>query len=130
MQRDHNAGARGVGLHGTGLSCGVDDATNAMLPAPLRSTRADSLLRFMRVESTGVASFTLFAPLGPGAGLTAFHQETKQRRSFNCGTGDFIVQPLTVASHIRQYDGLPLCASHPMPDSDGGETPPRSCGGE
>ena len=84
-----------------GLSCSINDASNAMLPPPLRSNRADSLLRFMRVESTGVATWTLFAPLGPGAGLTAFHQETKQRRSFNLGSGDFIVQPLAVASHVR-----------------------------
>lgn len=84
-----------------GLSCAFNDATNAVLPPPLRSSRGDSLLRFMRVESTGVASFTLFAPLGPGTGLTSFHQETKQRRSFNMGTGDFIIQPLAVASHVR-----------------------------
>lgn len=80
----------------------MNDVTNTMLPAPLRSSRGDSLLRFMRVESTGVASFTLFAPLGPGTGLTAFHQETKQRRSFNCGSGDFIAQPLATPDNIRR----------------------------
>ncbi|KAK9803862.1 hypothetical protein WJX73_009944 [Symbiochloris irregularis] len=89
-----------------GLSCAVNDATNAMLPAPLRSCRGDSLLRFMRVESTGVATYTLFAPMGPATGLTAFHQETKQRRSFNCGTGDFIIQPLAVESHVRKLERL------------------------
>ncbi|KAK9807920.1 hypothetical protein WJX73_002288 [Symbiochloris irregularis] len=89
-----------------GLSCAVNDATNAMLPAPLRSCRGDSLLRFMRVESTGVATFTLFAPMGPATGLTAFHQETKQRRSFNCGTGDLIMQPLAVEAHVRKLERL------------------------
>ena len=49
----------------------------------------------------GVASFTLFAPLGPGSTLTAFHRETKQRRSFNCGSQDFIIQPLAVEAELR-----------------------------
>ena len=48
-----------------------------------------------------VASFTLFAALGPGSVLTAFHRETKLRRSFNCGSGDFIMQPLAIESELR-----------------------------
>ncbi|DBA98053.1 TPA: hypothetical protein ACH3X3_012881 [Trebouxia sp. C0006] len=33
-----------------------------------------------------------------------FHQETKKRRSFNCGTGDFIVQPLCTADNVRKLE--------------------------
>ena len=48
-----------------------------------------------------VATFTLFAPIGPGPVLTAFHRESKSRRSLNCGSGDLIIQPLAVESELR-----------------------------
>ncbi|KAL0045002.1 hypothetical protein WJX82_004834 [Trebouxia sp. C0006] len=87
-----------------GLCCGVDQAVNAMLPAAMRSDRAGSLFKQMCVESTGTASFTFFAPCGQASNLTAFHQETKKRRSWNCGCGDFIVQPLSTAASVRQVE--------------------------
>ena len=83
------------------MCCGVDQAVNAMLPAAMRSDRAGSLFKQMCVESTGTASFTFFAPCGQAPNLTAFHQETKKRRSWNCGSGDFIVQPLSTAASVR-----------------------------
>jgi len=55
----------------------------------------------MCVESNGAASFTLFAACGLATNITPFHQETKKRRSFNCGAGDFIVQPLCTADNVR-----------------------------
>ncbi len=73
----------------TGLWCGVDQKVNAMLPQP------------MCVESTGTASFTMFAPISQATNITPFHQETKKRRSWNCGSGDFIVQPLSTADSVR-----------------------------
>ncbi|DBB05775.1 TPA: hypothetical protein ACH3X1_012371 [Trebouxia sp. C0004] len=87
-----------------GLCCGVDQAVNGMLPAVMRSNRAGSLFKQMCVESTGTASFTFFAPCGQAPNLTAFHQETKKRRSWNCGCGDFIVQPLSTAASVRQVE--------------------------
>lgn len=84
-----------------GLCCGVDQAVNSMLPQPMRSDRPGSLFKHLCVESTGTASFTLFAPIGQACNVTAFHQETKKRRSWNVGTGDFIVQPLSTADNVR-----------------------------
>ena len=55
----------------------------------------------LQSESTGTSTFTLFAPAGGGGNLTAFHFETKRRRSYNLGTGDFIVQPVATASNTR-----------------------------
>jgi len=97
------------------LCCGVDQAVNAMLPAAMRSDRAGSLFKQMCVESTGTASFTFFAPCGQASNLTAFHQETKKRRSWNCGCGDFIVQPLSTAASVRST-ALPLnCPTSQLP---------------
>ncbi|KAA6427763.1 MAG: hypothetical protein FRX49_02426 [Trebouxia sp. A1-2] len=87
-----------------GLWCGVDQTANQMFPPALRSDRPDSFFKQMCVESTGAASFTLFAACGPATNITPFHQETKKRRSFNCGTGDFIVQPLCTADNVRQVE--------------------------
>jgi hypothetical protein len=53
------------------------------------------------VESTGTRTFTFFAPAGGGTNLTAFHHETKKRRSYNLGSGDYIVQPLATADNAR-----------------------------
>ncbi len=85
----------------TGLWCGVDQTANRMFPPALRSNRPDSLFKQMCVESNGAASFTLFAACGLATNITPFHQETKKRRSFNCGAGDFIVQPLCTADNVR-----------------------------
>lgn len=71
------------------------------LPPAVRSSRGTSLMNFMKVESTGTASWVLFAPVGQGSNLTGFHQETKKRRSFNCGSQDLIVQPLATADNLR-----------------------------
>lgn len=60
-------------------------------------------MNFMKMESTGTASWVLFAPVGQGSNLTGFHQETKKRRSFNCGSQDLIVQALATADNQR-YD--------------------------
>ena len=84
-----------------GLCCAVNDAANEMVPPALRSNRPESLFHCMKVESSGTASYTLFAALGGPPKLTAFHQETKKRRSFNLGCGDFIIQPLATAESIR-----------------------------
>ena len=98
-----------------GLWCGVDQAVNAMLPKALQSTRPGNLFRQLCVESTGTASFTLFAPISQATNITPFHQETKKRRSWNCGSGDFIVQPLATADTVRcaaattTADILPVC---------------------
>ena len=84
-----------------GLCCGVDQAVNRMLPAAMRSSRPTNFFKQLCVESTGTASFTMFAPIGQVTNATAFHQETKKRRSWNCGSGDFIVQPVASASNVR-----------------------------
>ncbi|KAK9828825.1 hypothetical protein WJX72_002275 [[Myrmecia] bisecta] len=94
----------GIPEDAPGTYCLVNNAANSMLPAEWRSDRADNLFYFMKVESTGTASFTLFAPIGGGCNLTAFHQETKKRRSWNCGAGDFIVQPLATAENVRKME--------------------------
>ena len=52
-------------------------------------------------ESTGTGTFTFFAAAGPQGNLTAFHFETKRRRSYNLGGGDFIVQPLATQGNAR-----------------------------
>ena len=93
-----------------GLCCGVDQAVNGMLPGPMRSDRPESLFKHLCVESTGTASFTFFAPIGTACNVTAFHQETKKRRSWNVGTGDFIVQPVSTADTVR-YDVNDICCS-------------------
>jgi len=85
----------------TGLWCGVDQKVNAMLPQPMQSSRAGNFFRHLCVESTGTASFTMFAPISQATNITPFHQETKKRRSWNCGSGDFIVQPLSTADSVR-----------------------------
>ncbi len=90
---------------------------NGMLPAAMRSNRAGSLFKQMCVESTGTASFTFFAPCGQASNLTAFHQETKKRRSWNCGCGDFIVQPLCTAASVR-LPPLPLNCLKSQPHHD------------
>lgn len=72
--------------HGAGLCCGVDQGANRMFPGAVQSSRAGSVFKHMSVESTGTASFTFFAPIGCKTNITAFHQETKKRRSWNCGT--------------------------------------------
>lgn len=72
--------------------------------APLRRTLAAQSVEPMarsltpQVETSGPASWSMFAPLGGGPPLTAFHNETKGRRSLNAGLGDLIVQPLAVSS--------------------------------
>jgi hypothetical protein len=55
-----------------------------------------------QLESSGTASWVHFLPLGGGTNLTAFHRETKQRRSFNLGSGDVVVQPLATAAAYTQ----------------------------
>jgi len=85
----------------TGVWCGVDQKVNAMLPQPMQSSRAGNFFRHLCVESTGTASFTMFAPISQATNITPFHQETKKRRSWNCGSGDFIVQPLSTADSVR-----------------------------
>lgn len=85
----------------TGVWCGVDQKVNAMLPQPMQSSRAGNFFRHLCVESTGTASFTMFAPICQATNITPFHQETKRRRSWNCGSGDFIVQPLSTADSVR-----------------------------
>lgn len=99
----------------------MNDAANTMVPPALQSNRPESLFHCMKVESSGTASYTLFAALGGPPKLTAFHQETKKRRSFNLGCGDFIIQPLATAENIRsaslycclmvdwQYAGMQSC---------------------
>ncbi|KAK9867851.1 hypothetical protein WJX84_004192 [Apatococcus fuscideae] len=99
-------GQRGVHVDTPGLCCAVNDAANAMVPPALRSNRPSSLFHCMKVESSGTASFTLFAALGGPPKLTAFHQETKKRRSFNLGCGDFIIQPLATAESIRKMERM------------------------
>ncbi|GMH34497.1 hypothetical protein BSKO_02331 [Bryopsis sp. KO-2023] len=89
-----------------GLSCAVNDGANSMLPLMLRSDRPESLLKFMKVESTGTSTFTFFLPLGGGANITAFHFETKRLRSLNCGTGDLIFQPLATEENLRKLDRI------------------------
>ena len=85
---------------------------NRMLPVAMRSSRATNFFKQLCVESTGTASFTMFAPIGQVTNVTAFHQETKKRRSWNCGSGDFIVQPVASASNIRlAWVVLVACAS-------------------
>ena len=74
---------------------------NRMLPEAIRSSRPTNFFKQLCVESTGTASFTMFAPIGQLTNVTAFHQETKKRRSWNCGSGDFIVQPVASASNVR-----------------------------
>lgn len=39
----------------------------------------------------------MFVPCGGGVNLTAFHFETKRRRSYNLGSGDYIIQVGAVA---------------------------------
>ncbi|DBA78805.1 hypothetical protein WJX77_001831 [Trebouxia sp. C0004] len=87
-----------------GVWCGVDQKVNAMLPQPMQSSRAGNFFRHLCVESTGTASFTMFAPISPATNITPFHQETKKRRSWNCGSGDFIVQPLSTADNVRKLE--------------------------
>jgi len=84
-----------------GMPCGVDAFSNAMLPHAVRSSRSTNLFHFLKNESTGTGTFTLFGGVGPGANLTAFHYETKRRRSYNCATGDYIFQPLAAAAITR-----------------------------
>ncbi|KAL0053317.1 hypothetical protein WJX82_004176 [Trebouxia sp. C0006] len=87
-----------------GVWCGVDQKVNAMLPQPMQSSRAGNFFRHLCVESTGTASFTMFAPISQATNITPFHQETKKRRSWNCGSGDFIVQPLSTADSVRKLE--------------------------
>ncbi|CAD7702303.1 unnamed protein product [Ostreobium quekettii] len=95
---------KGAAKDAPGLVCHVNDAANGMLPEFLRSNRPDSLMHFMKVESSGTATFSFFCPLGGGCQLTAFHQETKRMRSFNCGSGDLIVQPIATEANIRRLE--------------------------
>ncbi len=88
-----------------GLCCGVDLSCNFMFAATLSTARASSVFNFNKIESTGTASWTLYAPVGAGISVTGFHQETKKRRSYNCGRGDMIVQLL--ASHSQTRYSLP-----------------------
>ncbi|PRW59252.1 hypothetical protein C2E21_2426 [Chlorella sorokiniana] len=85
-----------------GMPCGVDARANEMMPHAVRSNRATNLFHTLKSESTGTKTFTLFGPAGGGTNLTAFHFETKRRRSYNCGTGDFIVQPLATMEVMRK----------------------------
>ncbi|EFN57548.1 hypothetical protein CHLNCDRAFT_143179 [Chlorella variabilis] len=85
-----------------GMPCGVDSRANAMLPHAVRSSRATNLFHTLKSESTGTKTFTLFGPAGGGTNLTAFHFETKRRRSYNCGTGDFIIQPPATLADMRK----------------------------
>ncbi|KAK9831777.1 hypothetical protein WJX74_008932 [Apatococcus lobatus] len=94
-----------------GLCCAVNDAANVMVPPALRSNRPQSLFHCMKVESSGTASYTFFAALGGPPKLTAFHQETKKRRSFNLGCGDFIIQPLATAENIRKMERVHAAAT-------------------
>ncbi|KAH7623329.1 hypothetical protein Ndes2526B_g01755 [Nannochloris sp. 'desiccata'] len=84
-----------------GMPCHVDALSNAMLPHAVRSSRSTNLFHFLKSESTGTGTFTLFGGIGPGANLTAFHYETKRRRSYNCATGDYIFQPLAASANTR-----------------------------
>ena len=97
----HPFAASLLGSCPAGVCCAVDQACNQTLPPPMRSDRASSVLHALHSESTGVASFTFFAAVGHACQHTAFHLETKKRRSWNCGTGDFIVQPLATADNNR-----------------------------
>lgn len=72
-----------------------------MFPHAVRSSRATNLFHFLKNESTGTGTFTLFCAVGRGANLTAFHFETKRRRSYNLATGDYIIQPLAAAANAR-----------------------------
>lgn len=56
------------------------------------------------MESSGIASFTFFMPLGCGANMTAFHYETKRFRSLNCGCGDLIFQPLATEENLKKFE--------------------------
>lgn len=85
-----------------GMPCGIDNAVNAMMPHAVASNRGTNLFHALKNESTGTRTFTLFAPIGGGTNLTAFHFETKRRRSYNCGSGDLIVQPLATLENIRK----------------------------
>jgi hypothetical protein len=84
-----------------GMPCQVDALSNGMLPHAVRSSRSTNLFHFLKNESTGTGTFTLFNGVGPGANLTAFHFETKRRRSYNCATGDYIIQPLAASANTR-----------------------------
>jgi len=101
----------------------VNDVINDAVPSVVRTDRKDTVFTFDNIESDGVASWNYFAPLGGGCPITAFHQETKKRRAWNLGCGDFIVQPLATSwyaeriervhevvtgSHARHYRILPL----------------------
>ncbi|KAK3278242.1 hypothetical protein CYMTET_13807 [Cymbomonas tetramitiformis] len=89
-----------------GIRCVVNDAANCMLPDAVRSDRPDSLFNFLKVESVGTASWVFFAPLGGGPPITAFHQETKRRRSYNLGRGDLIIQPLATAANVKRLEAV------------------------
>lgn len=58
----------------------------------------------VQVESSGIATFTFFMPLGCGANMTAFHYETKRLRSLNCGSGDLILQPLATEENLKKFE--------------------------
>ena len=72
-----------------------------MLPKALQSSRPTNFFKHLCVESTGTATFTFFAPISQLVNITPFHQETQKRRSWNCGSGDAIVQPLACADSVR-----------------------------
>jgi hypothetical protein len=84
-----------------GMPCGVDAAVNGMLPHAVASNRGTNLFHALKNESTGTRTFTLFAPAGAVPNLTAFHYETKKRRSYNIGSGDLIIQPLATLDNVR-----------------------------
>lgn len=56
----------------------MDQGVNTMFPEAVQSSRAGSVFKQMSVESTGTASFTLFAPIG--ARPTSQPSTRRQRR--------------------------------------------------
>eukprot|EP00884_Botryococcus_braunii_P000886 jgi/Botrbrau1/10799/Bobra.0064s0005.1 len=106
-----------VPVDAAGICCAVDSSCNAVFAPAIRTDRSTSLLNLLKVESTGTASWVLFAPVGRGSNLTGFHQETKKRRSYNCGSRDLIVQPLATVENHRKVEELHMsvlgsCARH------------------
>jgi hypothetical protein len=84
-----------------GMPCALNAAANAMLPKAVRSSRGTNLFHFLKSESTGTGTLSVFLPIGGGANLTAFHYETKRRRSYNAGCGDYIIQPIAAGDNSR-----------------------------
>jgi hypothetical protein len=91
----------GYPVNAPGVACAVDEETNANVPMSHRTCRPTNVLNFLKVESLGTRTWTCYDPISHRGNVTAFHYETKKRRSYNLGSGDYIIQPIATAPNNR-----------------------------